>query len=74
MELCSFHVLKTRYKYSSDRVPPVGAGAVSNDQMKFCYKCKEPISLQRRPNGTWQLLDFFTGQEHEHREEVHKRN
>lgn len=52
----------------------IGPGALPNDRVKKCYKCNEPIQFKRRPDGTYQLLDYFTGQPHEHREEVHGRD
>lgn len=45
----------------------IGPGALPNDKIKQCYKCKAPIQFLRRPDGSWQLLDYFTGQNHEHK-------
>jgi hypothetical protein len=52
----------------------IGPGALPNDQIKKCYKCNEPIQFRKRPDGTWQLLDYFTGQQHVHRQEVQGRS
>ena len=46
----------------------IGPGALPNDAIKKCYKCNEPIQFRKRPDGTYQLLDYFTGQLHEHRQ------
>jgi hypothetical protein len=58
------------YYYLPQRIGP---GALPNEAVKKCYKCNEPIQFRKRPEGKgWQLLDYFTGQPHQHRgEEVH---
>jgi hypothetical protein len=52
----------------------IGPGALPNDQIRKCYKCNGPIQFRKRPDGTYQLLDYFTGQQHVHRVEVQGRN
>ncbi|MGH9988354.1 MAG: hypothetical protein ACRD8W_30840 [Nitrososphaeraceae archaeon] len=44
----------------------VGPGALANEQVRRCYKCKEPIAFKKRPDGTYQLLNYFDGTFHEH--------
>ena len=56
----------------------IGPGALQNEQVRRCYKCKVPIGFKKRHDGSgWQVLDYFTGQQHEHRqrrEEVERLN
>jgi hypothetical protein len=61
-------------KYSYYLPQRIGPGALPNDQVKHCYKCRKPIQFRKRSdNKGWQLLDYFTGQPHQHRgeEEAH---
>ena len=53
--------------YSYYLLQRIGPGALPNDQIKNCYECNEPIQFRKRPDGTYQLLDYFTGQIHQHR-------
>ena len=46
----------------------IGPGALANDHVRRCFTCKEPIAFRKRLDGSWQLLDYFTGLQHEHRQ------
>jgi hypothetical protein len=60
-------------KYSYYLPQRIGPGALPNEAVKKCYKCNAPVAFKRRQDGSWQLLDYFTGQPHQHsiREEIH---
>ncbi|MGH9983811.1 MAG: hypothetical protein ACRD8W_07640 [Nitrososphaeraceae archaeon] len=54
-------------KYSYYLPQRIGLGALANEQVRRCYKCKEPIAFRKRPDGKgWQLLNYFDGKLHEH--------
>ncbi|MPZ05864.1 MAG: hypothetical protein GEU26_05495 [Nitrososphaeraceae archaeon] len=52
----------------------IGPGALGNDQVKKCFTCRnngfinESITFKKRPDGSWLLVDYYSGQPHEHRQ------
>ena len=69
--MSSFNNRTQPYKNYDYYLPQrIGPGALGNEQVRRCYKCKEPIAFKKRQDGSggWQLLDYFTGQQHEHRQ------
>lgn len=75
--MSNYNISHDQYKnhYGGYYLPQrIGPGSLANDQVKRCYKCNDPIQFRKRPDGTYQLLDYFTGQQHTHRKEVYGRN
>ncbi len=73
--MANYNASYNQYKHYDYYLPQkIGPGALPNDKIRRCYKCNEPIQFKKRSDGTWQLLNYFTGQQHEHRQEVHKEN
>ena len=64
----NYDISSIRYKKYPYYLPQrIGPGALPNEQVRRCYKCKEPIAFRRRQNGKgWQLLNYFDGTFHEH--------
>lgn len=71
--MCSFHDLKSRYRYYAD--PPqqrTGVGSLNNDRVTMCKYCRangfsnEAITFIRY-YGKWQPVNYFDGNNHQHR-------